>query len=103
MDSPTFMAIWRYFFNCYRHHSSLVLRNGDGTYNILHSREDVTQGYPLAMVVYDIGVLPLIKSLKSAYHGVTNPWYVDNYGSLGGFDNLERYFNSLKCHCLDQG
>ena len=30
--------------NCYRHHYSLVLRNGDGMSNIIHIREGLTQG-----------------------------------------------------------
>ena len=34
------------------------------TATIIHSREGVTQGYPLAMVAYGIGIIPLIKRLK---------------------------------------
>ena len=49
------------FFKRYCHHSSFILRNGDSTANILHSREGVTQGYPLAMFAYGIGALLLIK------------------------------------------
>ena len=52
-------------------------------------------GDPMAMVSYAIVVLPLIKRLKSAYLDVTQPWYSDDTGELGKFDNLERYFNSL--------
>ena len=36
------------YFNCCRHHSSLVLRNRYGTANILHNREGVTQVDPLS-------------------------------------------------------
>ena len=82
--------------NFYRRHSSLVLINGDGTANILHSREGVTQGYPLVMVSYGIGIVLLIKGLKFAYPEVTYTWYVETFGALGIFDNLEQYFNSLK-------
>ena len=38
-----------FIFNFYPHHSSLVMRNGYGTSNIIHSREGVTQGDLLAM------------------------------------------------------
>ena len=91
------------FIKCYFHHSSLVLKNGDGKSNILHSREGVMQGYTLDVVDYDIGVLSLIKRLKLAYSGVTQPWYADNAGALGTFDNLELYFNMLKHNGPEQG
>ena len=91
------MAIWSsFFFNCYRHHSLIVLRNGDGKANIIHSREGGAQGGPLAMVAYGIGSLPLIKHLKLAYPDGTQPWYAGDAGAQGKFDNLKRYFNSLK-------
>ena len=48
------------------------------------------------MVAYGIGVLPLIKLLKSAYYDVTQPWYAKNAGELGMYKNIELYFNSLK-------
>ena len=53
-----------FFFNCNRHHSSLLPRNGDGTANIIHSSKGVAQGDPLPMVAYGIGLLTLIKILK---------------------------------------
>ena len=59
------------FFNYYHHHSLLVLRNGYGTENILHSKEGVAQGAPLAMVYYSVGFLLLIKRMKLAYPDVT--------------------------------
>ena len=54
----------------------------------LHSREGVTQGAPLDMVAYGIGVLPLIKHPKAAYPDVTQPWYADDDGALGTFDTI---------------
>ena len=96
MDGPSFLTVWISFcFNCYIHHRLLVLRNGDGSPNIIHSREGVTKVDSLAMVAYIIGVLPLIKSLKSAYPDVTQPWYAENAGALGILYNSERYFKSL--------
>ena len=45
--------------NCYLHWATLVVRNTeDGSGHFLHSKEGVTQEDPLAMIAYDIGVLP---------------------------------------------
>ena len=62
------------FVYCCCHHSSLSLRNEDGTANILHNRKGVTQEDPLDMVAYEIGLLQLIKILKSENLDVTSPW-----------------------------
>ena len=69
---------------------------GNGTAIFLHSREGVMQGVPLSMVAYGIGVLTLIKQLKAPYPEFTWDWYADNAGSLGTYDNIELYFNSLR-------
>ena len=103
----TVLHLWpsgaRFVFNCYCHHSLLVPRNGYGTSNILHSREGVTQGNPLATVAYNNKALPPKKCQKSAYTDVTQSWYADDSGALGTFDKLEQHFNSLKHHGPDRG
>ena len=97
------MAVWRSFFlNCYCHHSSTFLLNGDEAANIFHCMEDVIQGGSLSMVSYGIGVLPLIKNLKSVYTEITQPRYCDDASALGKFYNLELYFNQLKYNILVQ-
>ena len=58
--------------------------------------EGVTQGDPLAMVAYVVEFPPLIKCLKLVYHEVTQPFYYDNAGALGTFDNVDLYFNLLE-------
>ena len=85
----------RFSFNCYRHWSSLVLRNWNCTASFLHSREVLTQGDPLAIITYGISILPFIKNLKREIPDVPQPWYDDNSGSLGTFAILETYFYSL--------
>ena len=85
----------RFFFNCYCHWSSLVLRDGNGTASFLHSKEGMTQGYTLAMILYGIGILLLIKKLKREIPDVTQPWYSDKSGALVTFSRIETYFNSL--------
>ena len=74
-------AVWhewtggaQFTFNCYRHWSTLVVRDTvDGSGHFLHSKEGVTQGDPIAMITYGIGVLPLIRDLKRAHPCVTQP------------------------------
>ena len=83
------------FFSCYCHWSSLFLRNGNRTASFLHIKEGVIQGVPLAMIVYGIGILPLINNLKQEIPCVTQPWYSDDAGSLGTFARLETYFDYL--------
>ena len=89
--------------NCYRHWSSLVLRNGNGMFSFLHIREGVTQGDPLDMAADVIGVIPLIKWLKEAYPDVNQPWYVDDDGEIGMFNKIGLYFNLLKQFGLGRG
>ena len=82
-------------FNCYHPWSSLILRNGNGMSSILHSREVVMQGGPLAMVAYGVGVLPLIKNLKAAHPDVTQTCYAEDVEALGTFVKIGGFFNSL--------
>jgi hypothetical protein len=60
-----------FMFNCYKHWGTLpvpvVLR---GKHNLkhgvfLHSKESVTQGEPLSMFAYGLGILPIIHKLKA--------------------------------------
>ena len=78
----------RFIFSCYRHWSSLVLRNRNGTSIFLHSREGVKQREPLAMVAYGIGILLLIKNLKAEFTDIAQPWYADNASALGMFTRV---------------
>ena len=51
-------------FNCYRHWATLVVGDTEGgSGHFLHSKEVLTQGEPLVMITYVIGVLPLIREL----------------------------------------
>eukprot|EP00957_Ditylum_brightwellii_P017145 1292717-Ditylum_brightwellii.AAC.1 len=49
-----------YLFNTYRYWKILVIRGGTN----IHSKEGVTQGDPLAMLLYALGVLPIIEHLE---------------------------------------
>ena len=53
------------------------------------------QGEPLDMFAYKIGVLLLINFLKAEYPDISQPYYLDDDGTLGMFNNIGLYFNSL--------
>ena len=63
---------------------------------ILHIWEGVTQIYPLAMVAYVIGMIPLTKRHNSTYPDIIQPWYTGDSESLGTFNDLEKYFKVLR-------
>ena len=67
----------------------------NGAASLLQSREGVTQGDPLTMVAYGIGVIPLIQRLKLVYTNFTQTWYND-YAPLGTYKKINLYFNSPK-------
>ena len=63
----------------------------------------MAQGYPLAMIAYRIGIIPLIKNLKQEIPDVTQPCYADDAGALGTFKRLETYFDSMTRQGLGWG
>ena len=87
----------QFTFNCYRHWSTLVVRDiRDESGYFLHSKEGVTQGDPLAMIAYGIGILPLIWELREAHPRVTQPWYADDAGAGGTFADVQAHFQDLQ-------
>ena len=84
-----------FIFNFYCHWSSIVLRNRSGVASFLHSKEGVTQGDPLAMIAYGVGILPLIDNLKQEKPDINQPWYNDDARSLVTFTIIGNSFNLL--------
>ena len=58
--------------------------------DVLFSSEGITQGDPLAMVMYAIGVLPLIHHLT-----VSQVWYADDATALGSLHSLRCWWEEL--------
>ena len=76
---------------------------GDESGHFLHSKERVTEGDPLAMIAYGIGVLPLIRELREAHPRVTQPWYADDAGAGGKFKDVQAHFQGLQARGLARG
>ena len=74
-----------------------MVRNTEGrSGHFLHRKEGVTQGDPLAMIAYGIGVLPLIRDLRRDHPHVMQPWYVDDAGEGGSFEAVMAHFRDLQ-------
>ena len=86
----------RFVFNCYRHWGTLMIRGNNGTGVFLYSKEGVTQGDPISMFIYGIGLLPLIRQLKAEFPTVQQPWYADDAGAGGKFDAIRHHFERLQ-------
>ena len=93
-------------FNYYHHWITLVVHVADGSGHLLQRKEGMTQGGPLAMISYGIGILPLICNICNP-HGVhphvTHPWYSDDTGTGGHFVALHYHMEDLLVHRLLQG
>ena len=74
--------------NCYRSNIPLFIDN-----NILYSSEGTTQGDPLAMAMYALGVLPLIHYLNK--FSVRQIWYADDAAALGSINDLRQWWDDL--------
>eukprot|EP00978_Attheya_sp_CCMP212_P026136 scaffold85322_cov36-Attheya_sp.AAC.1 len=76
----------RFTFTCYGHWGTLRVRNQNGTALFIFSMEGATQGDPLAMFIHGMGLLLLIRRLKSEVDDVSQPWFADDAGAGGKFD-----------------
>ena len=80
-------AISTILINTYRELSELFI---DG--EVILSEEGTTQGDPLAMPMYAVGTLALIRRLpKSA----TQVWYADDASAIGTINNLREWWDEL--------
>eukprot|EP00978_Attheya_sp_CCMP212_P013894 scaffold35059_cov31-Attheya_sp.AAC.1 len=86
----------RFTFNCYGHWGTLMVWSQNGTALFMFSMEGATQGDPLAMFIYGMGLLPLIRRLKSEVENVSQPWYADDAGAGGKFDRITVSFEKLE-------
>ena len=68
----------------------------DGPGHFLNSKEGLTQGDPLAMITYVIGVLRLIRELWDTHPCITHPWYSDEAGEGVTFEIILAHFRYLQ-------
>jgi len=83
--------------------AQLVVRNPSGPADILYSKEGVTQGDPLSMILYGIALLPLAETLKKALPSTTQPWYADDACAMGRAHQLNKFMTLLQRHGPPRG
>ena len=86
----------KFAFNCYRHAGQLILRRQGQDCEIILSREGVTQGDPLSMILYGIALLPLTESLQEDEPQVMQPWYADDAAMIGSVEGIARTMRLLE-------
>ncbi len=84
-----------FLFNFYRGFAVIALKGAAcRTLQVMHSREGTTQGCPLAMLAYSVGILPLISKLKDpSLHAQS--WYADDSSCGGKLRRILNWFRQL--------
>jgi len=85
----------RFCMNCYKYWPILILRDRNGTTLRIFSKEGVTQGDPIAMFMYGIGIVPMIRKMKELRPNFRDSWYADDGAGQGNFVEIREYLDTL--------
>jgi len=94
------VALWNIQFTCpamkhvlinFYRSPTRILMNGDGSFELL-SQEGTTQGCPLAMAMYALALVPLLKSLLPICKQV---WFADDATGCDKFLTMREWFDCL--------
>ena len=88
-----------YLFNTYWGYAALLLQDDSKS---LLSKEVVTQGDPLSMMLYAVAVLPLIRSLKAPGKWTQN-WYTNDSSCIADLGYLRAWYEKLSCRGPNYG
>ena len=79
----------KFAFNIYKHFATLGIQGrGPTDYCFLLSEKGVTQGCPLAMVLYALGLLTLTAHLISSMPNLFQPWHAKDGAAGGKWDDI---------------
>ena len=88
-----------YIRNCYKVPSRLFITGGSE----ISSMEGTTQGDPLAMPTYAIGITPLLKNLKREVPSVKEVAFADDLSGGDKLRQLRAWWTALETHGLALG
>ena len=85
--------VYTYAYNCYSPHARLFIVGGKE----LKSKEGTTQGDPVSMGLYGIGLIPLLSKIKSddLSEHVKNVAYADDLTGGGRLRRLKKWFDNV--------
>ena len=89
--SRTCPAMAKIFVNTYFSPCRLFV-TGEGE---IHSEEETCLGDPLAMAIYAVAIMPMIRHLSRACPTTTQCWYADDDGASDNLSVLQRYWDEL--------
>jgi hypothetical protein len=78
----------QFSFNCYRHSAQLILCRRGHNCTVLLSREGVTQGDPLSMVLYGLSLTPLAEAIRHSVPTAVQPWYANDSAMVGPLPSI---------------
>ena len=93
MRCPT---LSRYVENTYGTPSDLFIEGGDNVNDVIKSEEGTTQGDPVAMAMYAIGLSVLQDSLAFEKTNIKSVAYADDYIGAGTIQNLHEWWYKLE-------
>ena len=99
-DSPSGT---QFTFHCYRHWATMVVRNMYGSGHFLNRKEGVTKGDTLSIITYGIGILPLIRDLRTAHLHIMQRWYAGDACVGGTFDALQEHIRDFLVRVIPWG
>ena len=83
-------SLGRVLVNMYREGANLLI---DG--EVLKSAEGTTQGDPMAMAMYAIGITPLIQQMMGHVNSTKQVWYADDCTTAGSIQDLSQWWLNL--------
>ena len=78
--------------NAYREPTRIFMRDDNVSFEFL-SQEGTTQGCPLAMAMYALALVPLLKELHPMCRQV---WYADDATGCDSFERMRAWFDALR-------
>ncbi len=87
----------RFTFNCYQYQAVIHLHDAiAGIAHTLLSKTGVTQGDPIAMLLYSITVLPLIRRLRELFSDLLHIWYANDGDAAGPIPRLRKFLSVVQ-------